>query len=294
MSWLNHKITLTRPDTMNIHNTAIISKKAKIADNIQVGPYSVIEDNVVIGDSVKIGSHCLITGNTVIGKGCEIFTGAVIGSRPQDLKYKGEKSYLEIGEFNIIREYCTFNPATKDQAKTIIGNHNLFMAYSHVAHDSVVGNNCVIANNGTLAGHVIIEDNVVIGGLGAVHQFVRVGKLSIIGGCSKVVQDIVPFSTCDGHPARVYGLNLIGLKRNKVNRESIEHLKHAFKILFNSGITVRHAIEKIEELPRDKEMSYLLQFIKNSHRGISRSCRFKRFGVDKATDTDAYVRNEQS
>src|SRR3989338_5546487 len=178
---------------MQIHPTAIVSKKAKLAADIIVGPYSIISDTVTIGSGTKIGSHCVIDGNTRIGRDCEIFTGAVVGSRPQDLKYKGETVFLEIGDGNIIREYCTFNPGTEEGGKTTVGNDNLFMAYAHIAHDCIVGNNCVIANNGTLAGHVVIEDMAVVGGLVAIHQFVRVGTLSIIGGCSKVVQDIPPY-----------------------------------------------------------------------------------------------------
>jgi len=258
---------------MQAHPTAKISSKAKLADDIQVGDYTIIGDNVTVGSGTKVGSHCVLEGNTAIGKSCEIFTGAVIGSRPQDLKYKGEKSFLEIGDNNIIREYCTFNPGTNDGGRTVIGNNNIFMAYSHIAHDCLLGNDCVIANNGTLAGHVCIEDKAVIGGLVAVHQFVRIGTLSIIGGCSKVVQDIPPYSTCDGHPAFVYGLNRVGLRRNNVSKEAINALNHAFKTLFNSGLTIKHALEELEkERISHKEVAYLVNFVKNSQRGISRSC----------------------
>jgi len=261
---------------MNIHPTAIVSKKAKLGEGLQVGPYSVIGDNVRIGSGTSIGTHCLIDGNTTIGENCQIFSSAVVGSQPQDLKYKGEKSFLEIGDNNIIRECCTLNLGTGEGGKTIVGNGNLIMAYSHIAHDCLVGNECVIANGGTLAGHVTIEDKAVVGGLVAIHQFVRVGKISIIGGCSKVVQDVPPFSTCDGHPTKVYGLNLIGLKRSNVSQESMHTLKHAFEILFNSGLTIRHGLERLgkEEL-RSPEISYLIDFIKSSERGLSRSCRLK-------------------
>jgi UDP-N-acetylglucosamine acyltransferase len=259
---------------MQAHPTAIVSKESKLADDIHVGPYAIIGDNVTIGSGTKIGAYCVVEGNTSIGKNCQIFTGAVIGSPPQDLKYKGEKSFLEIGDNNIIREYCTFNPGTEENGRTIVGNHNLFMAYSHIAHDCIIGNHCVIANNGTLAGHVTIEDKAVVGGLVAIHQFVRMGTLSIIGGCSKVVQDIPPYSTCDGHPARVYGLNLVGLKRQNISKESIEQLHRAFKILFNSGLTLKHSLEKIEkEISKTAEINYLIDFIKNSQRGIVGSCR---------------------
>jgi UDP-N-acetylglucosamine acyltransferase len=258
-----------------MHTSAVISKKAKLADNVSIGQHAIIGDNVAIGEGTKIGAHCVIEGNTTIGAYCEIFTGAVLGSRPQDLKYKGEKSLLEIGDNNIIREYCTFNPGTEDGAKTEIGNNNLFMAYSHVAHDCIVGNNCIIANNGTLAGHVTIEDMAVVGGLVAIHQFVRIGRLSIIGGCSKVVQDIPPYSTCDGHPARVYGLNLVGLRRHNIPKESLRQLDRAFSVLFNEGLSIKHALQRLEQeiKPASVEISYLVSFIKKSERGITRSCR---------------------
>lgn len=262
---------------MQIDKTAIISKKAELGENVSVGPYTVINDSVSIGSGAKIGSHCFIDGNTTIGKGCEIFTGAVVGSRPQDLKYKGEKVFLEIGDNNIIREYCTLNPGTEDGGKTIVGSGNLLMAYSHIAHDCRVGNNCVFANNATLAGHVTIEDMVVIGGLVAIHQFVRVGSLSITGGCSKVVQDIPPYSTCDGHPAAVYGLNLVGLRRHKVLRESIKELDRAYKILFNSGFTTKHSLEELEKAhAKSAEVKYLINFVRGSERGISKSCRVEK------------------
>jgi len=259
---------------MRIHPSAIISPKAKLADNVSVGPYSVISDNVSIGADTKIGAHCVIEGNTSIGKNCEIFTGAVVGSRPQDLKFKGEKVFLEIGNNNIIREYCTLNPGTSEGAKTIVGDDNLLMAYSHVAHDCRVGNGCVLANNSTLAGHVAIEDKAVIGGLVAIHQFVRIGMLAIIGGCSKVVQDIPPFSTCDGHPARIYGLNLIGLRRKGIGHDSIKKIDQAFKIIFNSGLSAKHALERVEkEIEKTEEINYLVNFVKSSERGLTRSCR---------------------
>lgn len=259
---------------MSIHPSALVSKKAQLAGAVEIGPFAVIGDNVTIGADTKIGAHCVIEGTTAIGSGCEIFTGAVIGTRPQDLKYKGEKVYLDIGNDNIIREYCTFNPGTEEGGRTVVGNSNLFMAYAHVAHDCVVGSHCVIANNGTLAGHVTIEDRAVIGGLVAIHQFVRVGTLSIIGGCSKVVQDIPPYSTCDGHPARVYGLNLVGLRRQKVPNESIHLLDNAFKVFFSSGLSIKHALEKVEkESEKSTELSVLIDFIKHSQRGVTRSCR---------------------
>ena len=259
---------------MSIHPSAIVSPKAKLAHGVSIGPFSIIGDAVTIGANTKVGAHCVIEGNTTIGKSCEIFTGAVVGSRPQDLKFKDEKVFLEIGNNNIIREYCTLNPGTAEGAKTVVGDDNLLMAYSHVAHDCRVGNGCVLANNSTLAGHVSIEDKAVIGGLVAIHQFVRIGMLAIIGGCSKVVQDIPPFSTCDGHPARVYGLNLIGLRRKGISNEAIKKIDQAFKLIFNSGLSAKHALEKVEkELEKTEEIKYLINFVKSSERGLTRSCR---------------------
>jgi len=270
---------------MDRHPTAIISAKANLAKGVQVGPYAVIEDNVTVGKGTKIGSHCMITGHTTIGHDCEIFTGAVLGAKPQDMKFKGEKSYLHIGDHNTIREYCFFNPGTGEGGKTIIGSHNLFMAFAHVAHDCVVGDHCIIVNSGTLGGHVVLEDYAMISGLTAVHQFVRIGKLSITGGCSKAVQDIPPFSTCDGHPARVFGLNLIGLKRHGMNLETVRCLKKAFRLIFNAGLPIKRAIEQIDpQLLANKEVSYLVNFIKDSSRGIAHSAR-----VDNDTDVEEKI-----
>lgn len=258
---------------MNIHKTAIVSSKAKIASNVTVGPYAVIGDHVEIKEGTSIGEHVVIDGATTIGENCKIFAHAVVGKAPQDLKYKGHKSLLEVGDNNTIREFCTLNTGADEEsgATTRVGNGNLLMAYTHIAHDCIIGNECIIANVGTLAGHVTIEDKAVVGGIVAIHQFCRVGKLSIIGGCSKVVQDVPPFSTCDGHPTKVYSLNLIGLRRAKINKENINNLKHAFKILFFSEHPMPHAAELVrKEVPSSAEIDYLLNFIITSKRGIGK------------------------
>lgn len=258
-------------EEIKIHKTALVHPEAKLGEDVEVGAYSVIGPNVVIGDNARIGCHCYIDGRTTIGHGCQIFTGAVVGGPPQDKKYNGEGEVsLTIGDNNIIREYVTVHLGTLEGGgKTTIGNNNLFMAYSHIAHDCTIGNNCVMANSGTLAGHVTLEDSAVVGGLSAVHQFVRLGRLSIIGGCSKVVQDVPPFSMCDGHPARVYGLNIVGLKRAHFNPQTIHNLKKAFKILFNSGLTKTHAIERIEkEVDICPEVQHLIFFVKTTERGL--------------------------
>jgi len=256
---------------LKIHPTAIVDKKAKLADDIEVGPYAIIGPNAEIAKGAVIGSRVTIDGYTAIGERTRIFTGAVIGSPPQDLKYKGQKTFLVIGKNNIIREYVTMNPGTAEGTSTSVGDGNLFMAYAHVAHNCVIGSNCIIANLGTFAGHVTLEDRVIIGGLAAVHQFVRVGKMAIIGGCSKVVQDIPPFSTCDGNPARVYGLNLVGLRRAGMPKKAQTELKKAFRILFHSGLILKHSVEKVKkEVELIEEVKYLLNFLKDSERGISK------------------------
>jgi UDP-N-acetylglucosamine acyltransferase len=255
---------------VEVHPTAIISKKAKVAEDVDIGPFTVIEEGVNIDSGVKIGPYCHILGNTSLGENCRVFTGAVIGSPPQDLKYKGDKSYVMIGKDNIIREYVTINPGTKSGGKTIIGDGNLLMAYVHIAHDCHIGNNIIIANLGTLAGHVIIEDGAIIGGLVAIHQFVRIGTLAIIGGCSKVVQDVPPYSTCDGHPVKIYGVNNVGLKRAGIDEKKRFEIKKALRIMFHSKLSLSHAIEKVKkELPPSKELTHLIEFVIHSKRGIS-------------------------
>ncbi len=254
---------------VKIHPTACVHPEAKLGKDVEIGHYSIVGEHVKIGDKTQVESSCVIKGRTQIGQRCKIFTGAVIGSPPQDLKYKGEDTEVIIGDDNIIREYVTINLGTVSRGKTIIGNKNLLMAYAHVAHDCEIRDEAIIANLGTFAGHVTIENKAIVGGLVAVHQFVRVGQLAIIGGCSKVVQDIPPYAMVDGHPARIYGINSIGLKRNDVGPETIRHIKTAFKILFKMKLSTSNALRKIkDEIPPDSCVSYLVEFIKNSKRGV--------------------------
>lgn len=258
-------------ENLDIHKTAIVHPEVKLSPGVVVGPYSIIEDNVTLGEDVHVGSHCVITGRTRIGRNCKICTGAVIGSAPQDKKYSEDDNvFLNIGENNVIREYITINSGTSEGGgKTVIGNNNLFMAYTHVAHDCIIGNNCVMANAATLGGHVTLEDNSLIGGLSAVHQFVRLGRLSIIGGCTKVVQDVPPFSMCDGHPAKVISINSVGLKRHQVAVETVVLLKRAFKIFFRSGLSKKHSLEVVvNELDSCPELKHLIFFVKTSARGL--------------------------
>jgi len=254
-----------------IHPQAIVSPTAHLDENVVIGPYAVIGDHVKIGAKTVIDSFAQITGYTEIGSNCHIFSYAVLGNPPQDLKYKGERSFLVVGKNNIIREFVTMNLGTEKDSRTVVGDNNLIMAYSHIAHDCCIGNENVLANCATLAGHVTIEDKVVIGGLVAIHQFCRLGTLSIVGGCSKVVQDIPPYSMCDGHPAVVYGLNLIGLRRAHFSAATVGILKKAFKILFFDNHPFDKAKEIVmKELSLSKEITYLLDFLATSKRGISR------------------------
>jgi UDP-N-acetylglucosamine acyltransferase len=256
----------------NIHKTAVIGEKVKLGKDVVIGPYSIIEGDVVLGDGVVIGAHCVVEGNTVLGSRCQVYTGAVIGSPPQDRKYqKKDKVFLNIGTGNVFREYVTVNPGTLEGGGTTrIGDNNLFMACCHVAHDCHIGNDCVLANYVGLSGHVTIEDRAVIGGLSGVHQYTRIGYLSMIGGCSKVNQDVPPFSLVDGNPATLRGLNIVGLKRADVPSENLIALRRVFKTLFNSGLNRSNAVSQVKDehngLP---EVNRVLEFIQISKRGIS-------------------------
>lgn len=256
---------------VKIHPTAIVHPDAELGEGVEVGPYTIVAGTVKIGDRTRLGSRVTIEGYTVLGEDCEVFTGAVIGSLTQDKKYEGGMSYLRIGNRNKIREYVTINPGTKEGTETTIGDDNLLMAYSHVAHDCVIGNHTTLANAATLAGHVVVGDRAIIGGLSAVHQFVRIGSLAIIGGCSKVVQDVPPFMMADGHPAKVYGINSVGLDRAGISKEEKNLLKKAYKFLFRSGLSVKNAVAKIQaEIPLTPSIEALLEFLKHTERGISR------------------------
>ena len=252
-----------------IHPTAIVDPEAELGAGVAVGPYSIIEANVVIGEGTQIGARVTIEGHTTIGKDNQIFTGAVIGSVTQDKKYDGGISYLKIGDRNKIREYVTINPATQDGSETTIGDDNLIMAYAHVAHDCIIGNKTIIANAGTLAGHVTVEDQAIVGGLCGVHQFVRIGYLSIVGGSSKAVQDIPPYVMADGHPAKAYGLNVVGMERADVSKEDRLLLKRAFKTIFRSGFSTKKAIQILKnDFPTSESLSRVITFLEHSERGI--------------------------
>ncbi len=257
-----------------IHPTAIIYPGAQLADDVAIGPYAVIGEHVKIGRGTTVGPHTVIDGWTEIGEENRIFHLASVGAVPQDLKYKGEETYLKIGDRNVIREFATIHLGTvTGDRETTIGNGNLFMAYSHVAHDCHVGSGVVMANAATLAGHVIIEDHAILGGLSAVHQFARIGEYSMIGGGTMAAMDVPPYTivTGDRKEARMRGLNLVGLKRHGFSDEVIGNLKKAYKILTLSGLKLKEALERIKsEVHSSPQLEHFVSFIESAQRGICR------------------------
>ena len=252
-----------------IHPTAVIGQSAILGEGVTVGPYSVIEYDVEIGDGTVIWPHVHIASGARIGNSCKIHSGAVLANEPQDLKFSGEKTWLYVGDRTVIRECVTLNRGTKASGKTIIGSDNLFMAYSHVGHDCVIGNHVVVANGVPFGGHCEIGDHVVIGGLAAVHQFVRIGRFSMLGGLSRGTLDIPPFVMASGsETCRYEGLNAIGLKRRGFTSEKITLIKDAYRIIFQSGLLLANALEKVKsELPPEPEILEILDFFASGTHG---------------------------
>lgn len=257
--------------TSNIHSTAVVHPDVKIGQGVIIGPGAVIGENVSIGDGTKIGANVVVGGWTTIGQRCELYPGSAVGLEPQDLKFKGEKSFCNIGDETVIRECVTISRATGEGEETRIGNNCLFQACTHVAHNCIVGNNVIMSNCAGLAGHVIVEDRVVIGGIAGIHQFVKIGRNAMVGGMAKVVQDIPPYVIADGQPARVIGLNSVGLSRAGISEEVRHDLKQAFRIIYRSGFSLSRAIEEMEmQLNSSVEIENLLRFLRNADRGIMR------------------------
>jgi UDP-N-acetylglucosamine acyltransferase len=255
---------------MKIHKTAIVHKKVKIGKGVSIGPYTIAGENVEIGDDCFIGPHVFLDGWTKIGKNSKILAQSAIGTPPQYLEYKGEKTKVIIGENNIIREFVTINRGTKKgDGITRIGNNNFIMAYSHIAHDCWIGNEVTMANVATLAGHVTVEDYAIIGGMVAIHQYVRIGTYAMIGGFSPVRKDVIPYTISAGDPLRVSGINTIGLKRHGFSSKEISILKEAFRLIFRSKLNLSQAMKRIEkELEQTNSIRHLLTFLKMSKRGI--------------------------
>lgn len=255
-----------------IHPTAVIDPAAQLDIDVHVGPFAVIGPNVRVGRGTSIGAHSVIDGWTQIGKDNRIFHFAAVGGIPQDLKYKGEETWLRIGDRNTVREFATLQPGTTTGiGETVIGDDNLFMAYCHVAHDCVVGNRVIMANGATLAGHVKVEDFAILGGLSAVHQYARVGESAMLSGGAMVGQDVPPFTIAAGDRARIRGLNLVGIRRRGFTDDMISHLKKAYKLLVFSKLGLADALSRIRsEVPLDPQVVKFLEFIENSERGICR------------------------
>lgn len=259
----------TRAGT-SIHPTAIVDPDASLGEGVTVGPFAIVGPGVTIGDGTEIGPRVLVERDTTIGEDCFIANGAVLGTDPQDLKYKGEATTLQIGDRTIIREFATLNRGTSAAGTTIVGSDCLLMAYVHVAHDCEIGNHVILANAVNMAGHVLIEDWVIVGGVTPIHQFVRVGAHAFIGGGSRVPQDVPPYCRAAGNPPKLYGLNTVGLERRGLSTEVRKALKHAYRVLFQGEENLSRALERAEsEVASIPEVRQLLEFIRASERGVT-------------------------
>lgn len=253
----------------SVHPTAIVADGAELGADVEIGPYSIVGPNVSVGDGTRIMSHVVLDGFTKMGRGCTVFPFASIGLQTQDLKYSGGKTFVEIGDKTTLREYVTVNSGTNEGEVTRIGSNCHIMAYCHVAHACRVGNEVVMSNCATLAGEVDVHDQAILGGFTAVHQFVRIGRLCMTGGCTKVTQDCPPFMIVDGNPASVRGVNVIGLERRGVAAGTRKLVKQAYKILYRDGLSTSQALERMRsELVGDPDVDYAISFIESSERGI--------------------------
>lgn len=261
---------------MSINNLAIVSKKAKISEGVEIGPYAIVEDDVEIGPGVKVWPGAYICNGTSIGEGTQIHMGAVVGHVPQDLTFKGQKTYLKVGKRNIIREYATLHRSAAEGSSTVVGDDCYIMSAAHIGHDCHIGNNVILANCVLLAGHVTVEDAVFVSGNVVVHQFCRIGAYSMIGGFTGINKDVPPYMLVRG-PSVVRGVNLIGLRRAKFSREIINGVKEAYRLLYMENLNTAQAIEEIKKLKPSKELDHLVDFIKGSKRGI---CKYKYSDTD--------------
>src|SRR5438309_4381451 len=256
---------------VQIHPSTLVDPSAEIGAGTIIGPYCVIAPEVMLGENCWLQHHVTLCGPMRAGARNKFYAYCSIGQQTQDLKYQGEPTYLEIGDDNTFREFVTINRSTTGEGRTRVGDRGNFLAYSHIGHDCTVGNEVVFSNNGTLAGHVTIGDNAVMGGLTAVHQFCRIGRFAITGGCSKIVQDVPPFMIADGNPAEIRGVNLVGLERKNYPPENVKWIKEAFRLIYRSKLNTRQALEAIrKELSQTEEIAQIVEFIEKSERGIIR------------------------
>ena len=261
---------MTTQAATQIHATAIVAPDAKIGVGVEIGPYAIVGEGCELGDGSVIGPRATLERNVKLGAGVRVGVGSVLGGDPQDLKFRGEHTTVEIGDNTTIREYATVNRGTAQSYKTSVGKNCFLMSYVHLAHDCHVGDGVIISNATQLAGHVTVEDRAIISGVSAVHQFVRIGKFSFVGGCSRVSQDVPPFIKAVGNPIKLYGLNTVGLERNGFSEEVRRELKRAYRLLFRSELNLRQAVERARaELPMLPEVQDFLAFIEASQRGVS-------------------------
>jgi len=253
-----------------IHPTAIVSPAAQLGDGVEVGPWAVIGESCVLGDECVLSPRAVLERNVTLGDGVRIGIGSVIGGDPQDLKFKGERTCVEIGDGSVVREYATINRGTAESLKTTVGRNCFIMTYVHLAHDCHVGDGVIISNGTQLAGHVTIEDRAIISGLCAIHQFVKVGAFSFIGGASRVPQDIPPYLKAVGNPIKLYGLNSVGLQRANFEPAVLRELKRAYRLFFRSELNVSQAMERANaELEMFPEVRHFLSFVDGSGRGVA-------------------------
>ena len=251
-----------------VHPTALVDSRAQIGQGVWIGPHCILEGDTQIGDNSVLEAKVLVKSGTTIGKRCRVWPNVILGHEPQDMKYRGEQSFLRIGDDNILREMVTIHRGTGEGTSTVIGNRNLLMAYVHIGHNCLIGDNNMISNSTGFSGHVTVEDKVVIGGFVGVHQFVHIGKMAMIGGLSKVVQDVPPFCTCDGRPAKVHGLNTRGLRRNGVSSEQRTQVGNAFKLLYRSNLNTSQALERVHaEIPKSPTLDYFIEFLERVREG---------------------------
>ena len=256
---------------VQIHPSTLVDPSAEIGAGTIIGPYCVIAPEVIVGENCWLQHHVTLCGPMRAGARNKFYAYCSIGQQTQDLKYQGEPTYLEIGDDNTFREFVTINRSTTGEGKTRVGSRGNFLAYSHIGHDCTVGDEVVFSNNGTLAGHVQVGNHAVMGGLTAVHQFCRIGRFAITGGCAKIVQDVPPFMIADGNPAEIRGVNLVGLERKGFTPKSVKWIKEAFRLIYRSKYNTRQAVDAVrKELPQTEEIMQIIEFIEQSERGIIR------------------------
>lgn len=263
-----------------VHSTAVVSPLAALGTGVRVGPYAVIEDEVTVGDGTFIGGHAVIKSYTHVGERNRIYEHAVIGGEPQDVKFKNDRSSLIIGDDNLIREFCTLHRANGEGEATLVGSRNFFMVGVHIAHNCVVGDDNIFANGAALAGHISVEDHVFLSNNVGVHQFVRIGRYAMVGGKSKIVQDVLPYFITDGNPPRVRAVNTVGLRRAGFSAESRSALKDAYKRLFRSALPLGDVLLQLERV-NDENVAHLVTFIKGSQRGFTREAKASEQTLDR-------------